>query len=99
MSESTPTLVELRTRIEEIDRGIIALIDERVRCARVVGRAKRAEGLPILDPSREAAVIRRAVEIARDYHLDEEDIREIYWHLIGLSRRAQLAGHAETAQA
>jgi chorismate mutase len=97
MSDAT-SLVDLRARVEQIDRAIIALIDERVRLARVIGRAKRAEGLPILDPSREAAVIRRAVEIARDYQLEEEDVREIYWHLIGLSRRAQLAGHAETAQ-
>jgi chorismate mutase len=99
MSDSIAGLEELRARIEQIDRGIIALISERVRLARSIGRVKRGDGLPILDPTREAAVIRRAVEIAREHHIDEEDIREIYWHLIGLSRRAQLAGHAETAQA
>jgi chorismate mutase len=93
-----PALARLRERIEEIDRALVALIAERVCAAREVGRTKRECGLPILDPAREAAVVRRAVELARDHHIDEEDVREIYWHLIGLTRRAQLAGHAEQAE-
>jgi chorismate mutase/prephenate dehydrogenase len=96
MNESVPPpLNRLREEIEEIDRAIITLIARRVAAARDVGRAKRDSGLPILDPAREAAVVRRAVELARDHELDEEDMREIFWHIIGLSRRAQLAGHAE----
>jgi chorismate mutase len=96
MNESTsPELAAVREEIEEIDRTLIALIARRVRAARSVGRAKRDSGMPILDPAREAAVVRRAVELARSYQLNEEDVREIYWHIIGLSRRAQLEGHAE----
>jgi chorismate mutase len=96
MSEVVPpALAELREEIEDIDRTLVALIARRVRAARDVGRAKRDSRLPILDPAREAAVVRRAVELARSYHLDEEDVREIFWHIIGLSRRAQLEGHAE----
>jgi chorismate mutase len=96
MSEVVPQeLAALREEIEDIDRTLIALIARRVRAAREVGRTKRDSRLPILDPAREAAVVRRAVELARTYQLDEEDIREIYWHIIGLSRRAQLEGHAE----
>jgi chorismate mutase len=98
MSEPVSTeLAALREEIEDIDRTIVALIARRVKAARQVGRAKRNSNLPILDPAREAAVVRRAVELARSYQLDEEDVREIYWHIIGLSRRAQLAGHSESA--
>jgi chorismate mutase len=92
----SPELVALRQQIEEIDRTLVALIAQRVRAARDVGRAKRDAGLGIMDPAREAAVVRRAVELARDEGLDEEDMREIFWHLIGLSRRAQTEGHAES---
>ena len=88
-------LTGLREEIEEIDRALITLMAQRVEAARKVGRAKRTAGLPILDPAREAAVVRRAVELAREQQLDEEEVREIYWHIIGLSRRAQLAGHSE----
>lgn len=85
-------LRSLRERIEAIDRELVSLIAERVRLARDVGRAKRAAGLPTLDPVREAAVVRRATESARGEGLTEEDVRDIFWHLIGLSRRAQNEG-------
>jgi chorismate mutase len=85
-----PDLTALRTEIERIDRTLIQMIDERVRLARAVGVAKRAAGLPTLDPAREAAVVRRAGELAREAGLEDEDVRYIFWHLIGLCRRAQM---------
>ena len=82
----------LRAQIERIDRALIGLIAERVRLAREVGEAKRALGLPVLDPAREAAVVRRAGTLAREAGLADEDVRYLFWHLIGLSRRAQMEG-------
>jgi chorismate mutase len=92
-SEGTESgeLQRLRGDIERIDREIIALLAERVKLAREVGVAKRAAALPVLDPSREAAVVRRAGQLARELGVDEEDVRYIFWHVIGLARRAQLA--------
>lgn len=83
-------LERIRTEIEGLDRSLIRLIAERVQLARRVGTAKRALGLPILDPAREAAVVRRAGTLARQAGLADEDVRYLFWHLIGLSRRAQL---------
>jgi chorismate mutase len=82
-------LLHLRGEIERLDRALIGLVAERVELARRVGVAKRALKLPTLDPAREAAVVRRAGELARDVGLADEDVRYIFWHLIGLSRRAQ----------
>jgi chorismate mutase len=89
VTDAAAELERLRAAIERIDRDIIALIAERVRIARGVGELKRAAGLPTLDPAREAVVVRRAGELARDAGLEDEDVRYIFWHLIGLSRRAQ----------
>jgi chorismate mutase len=92
-AERTPAearLSELRGRIQQIDRELIGLIADRVRLAREVGEAKRALGAPILDPAREAAVVRNAGELARQAGIGDEDVRYIFWHLIGLSRRAQM---------
>ena len=79
-----------RGEIERIDRALVGLMAERVRLAREVGAAKRVLGMPILDPAREAAVVRRAGALAREAGIPDEDVRYLFWHLIGLSRRAQM---------
>lgn len=87
--EPESELDRLRAEIEKLDRDLVSLIGDRVRLARRVGGAKRALGMPVLDPAREAAIVRRAGSLARESGLDDEDIRYIFWHLIGLCRRAQ----------
>lgn len=89
-AESGEELTRLRDQIERVDRDLVALISTRVALGRLVGTAKRAAGLPLLDPAREAAVVRRAGALAREAGLEDEDVRYIFWHLIGLSRRAQV---------
>ncbi|MEO8619764.1 MAG: chorismate mutase [bacterium] len=91
MTDNDP-LVELaacRAQIEEVDRKLVALLAERVTLGRKTATIKRAAGLPILDPQREAEVIRRAVVTAREHDLPVEAVRELFWHVVGLSRRAQ----------
>lgn len=78
-----------RSEIERIDRQLIALIADRVRVAREIGRAKRGAGMNTLDPAREAVVVRRAGELAREVGLDDEVVRRIFWQLIALSRSVQ----------
>lgn len=83
-------LSRLRDEIERVDRAVIELIAKRVQIAREVGAAKRAAGLPTLDPAREASLIRQVAVLAREAKLPDDDVRQIFWHIIGLSRRAQL---------
>ena len=90
LAEFNQELIGIRDEIERIDRQLIDLIAQRVRLARRVGIVKRNAGLPTLDPPREAAVVRRAGELAREAGLADEDVRYIFWHLIGLSRRTQM---------
>jgi len=85
-------LARCRTEIERIDKTLVDLLAERVELARAVGRVKRAAGLPTIDPAREAAVVRRAGLLARDARIADEDVREIFWHVIAMARRAQLDG-------
>ena len=91
MTEHDPLLelAQCRAEIEEIDRRLIALLAERVTLGRRTATIKRSAGLPILDPQREAEVIRRAVTTAREHDLPVEAVREMFWHVVGLSRRAQ----------
>ena len=84
-------LLRCRTEIERVDRELVALLAERIELARAVGRAKRAAGLPTLDPAREAAVLRRTSLLAREVGVAEEEVREIFWHVMAMARRVQLA--------
>jgi chorismate mutase len=81
----------LRGEIEAIDQQLIQLLARRISVACSIGEAKRAAGLPVLDPAREAAIVRRASASAREAGIDDEDVRYIFWHVVGMSRRAQLS--------
>ncbi|SRR6266496_2451190 len=78
-----------RQELENLDLDLVQLLARRLSIARRTGGLKRASGMPILDPQREAAVIRQAVSHARKLGVPEEPVREIFWHIVGLSRRAQ----------
>jgi chorismate mutase len=82
-------LTACRNEIAAIDRELVALLRKRVDVGLRTGILKREMGLPILDPGREAAVIRSVVEAAREAGLPDEPVREIFWRILGLSRTAQ----------
>ena len=84
------TLAALRAEIERIDREIVRLLAERVRAAHAARVAKQAADLPTVDPAREAAVVRQACTAARGAGLNPEDVRDVFWTIVHLSRRAQL---------
>ena len=54
------TLEELRERLSALDRQLLALIAERQELSREVAEAKRAEGRPTRDFSRERDVLLQA---------------------------------------
>ena len=94
-SEDSEALTELhacREDLEKLDQEMVHLLARRLTIARRTAELKRASGLPILDPQREAAVIRGAVSHARKLGIPEEPVREIFWHIVGLSRRVQQEG-------
>ena len=91
-SAAADALHPLRTEIEQVDREIVALLARRMQLARRVGAVKREARLAIVDPAREAAVVRRAGEFARALDLPDDDVRLIFWQVIALARRTQAEG-------
>lgn len=82
-------LETLRARILELDASLVRLVGERRRLVREIGRVKEAAGKPVMDPEREARVVRRAARIAREEGVDEEMVRDILWRIIASAREAQ----------
>ncbi len=82
-------LDELRDRIITVDDEIIKLIGERRDLVLEIGRIKGSLGLPILDPAREARVVRRVAERSRALGVDEELTRDVIWRIISSARQTQ----------
>ena len=88
----TSELDALRAEIERIDETLVQAIERRMQLARRIGQLKRESGLTLVQPAREAAVVRRAAELARATGIDGEAVREIFWRLIEMSRKEQEQG-------
>ena len=52
-------ILQLRVAIDQIDDGLVALLVQRYRIGRKIGRTKHEAGLPLADPGRESAVLDR----------------------------------------
>ncbi|MFV2007564.1 MAG: chorismate mutase [Longimicrobiales bacterium] len=73
----------------ELDDELIRRIGERRALVLEAGRIKEALGLPVMDPAREATVVRRMAERARELGVDEELARDVVWRIIASARSAQ----------
>lgn len=82
-------LEALRTRIRAVDEELVRLVGERRTLVLEVGRVKAETGLPVLDPTQEARVVRRAAELAREHGVDEELVRDVMWRIMASARDAQ----------
>jgi chorismate mutase len=86
---SDPRLEALRARIRDVDTELVRLVGERRALVLEVGALKEELELPVLDPSQEARVVRRAAEMARDQGVDEELVRDVVWRIMASARDAQ----------
>ena len=82
-------LAELRALLEEVDDELIRLVGRRRDLVLEVGAVKEGLGRPVLDPTREARVVRRAAERARALGVDEELVRDVIWRIMASARDAQ----------
>jgi chorismate mutase len=81
----------LREEIETVDAAIIDALAARMALAKQIREVKQRAGLAIIDPAREAAVVARVAERARDAGLPEDEIRALYWRVMAVARRAQMS--------
>ena len=88
------SLEDLRRRIDEIDAKIVKLISERNRVASEIGEEKKEHGKQIEDREREERVLEHVKGIALSENVNQEDIENIYHHIIIASKKIQGAGVA-----
>lgn len=87
--KQSPALAALRDEMGALDAEFVELLARRVDVARRIGAEKRATGLATLDTRREAQVVAAVARHARRVGLPEESVRDIFWPVVAMSRRAQ----------
>lgn len=81
-------VTQLRVTVDELDRKLVDLLNERARVVQSIGRLKRHTSMPIYEPDRERAVYRNVA----DYNqgpLREQDLQIIYQALMAVMREIQ----------
>src|SRR5271157_6366766 len=77
-----------RRKIDDLDRKLAALLNERAAAAVEIGRLKRNTSLAIYEPDRERQVIAN-VQRSNTGPLAERDLRQIYERIMDVMRSIQ----------
>jgi chorismate mutase len=86
--EARPQLDELRVAIDELDRDIVKLLNERMRVVEDIGRIKRQAGLPIYEPKRESEVFANVIA-SNGGPLPPDGLRRVFERIIDEARTVQ----------
>ena len=81
-------LENLRREIDEIDKKIVELFEERINIAVKIGEWKKSNKIEIFDSKREEKVIEKAIEalVNKEY---KEKISELFHKLMDISKDIQ----------
>lgn len=79
---------EWRKKIDELDRKLVALLNERAQAARAIGRLKSQTKMRIYEPDREKIIFEN-VAGTNSGPLSETDLKQIYERIIDIMRNIQ----------
>jgi chorismate mutase-like protein len=86
--EARARLEEYRVLIDDVDRRIVELLNERTRTVEEIGRVKRAAQLPIYEPKREDQVFANVTGVNHG-PLSPGAVRRIFERIIDEMRTIQ----------
>jgi chorismate mutase len=86
--EARATLESYRVLIDDVDRRIVALLNERTQVVENIGRVKRESDLPIYEPKREDQVFAN-VTGSNQGPMSPDALRRIFERIIDEMRKIQ----------
>jgi chorismate mutase len=86
--EARARLEEYRISIDEIDRRLVALLNERTGIVECIGRVKREARLPVYEPRREDEVFAN-IAAANGGPISHDAVRRIFERIIDEMRGIQ----------
>jgi chorismate mutase len=77
-----------RRKIDDLDRKLVTLINQRAECALAIGRLKRTSDMPVYEPDRERVIFEN---VARNNAgpLSDVHLRRIFERLVDVMRQIQ----------
>jgi chorismate mutase len=91
-------LSDWRDQIDEIDKKLVELLNERSKCALEIGRLKQEANMPLYQPERENDVLANA-EANNRGPLSDAAIRRLFERIIDEARSAErLAMHGDSTK-
>jgi chorismate mutase-like protein len=94
-AEAGMSLADWRRRIDEIDRKLVELLNERSKCAVELGKLKQQANLPLYQPDREKEVLENAEQNNKG-PLTDAAIRRLFERIIDEARSAErIAMHSD----
>jgi chorismate mutase len=89
-------IADWRTRIDQLDEQIVALLSERAAAAVAIGQIKRQTGAPIYEPNREENVFAHVRRI-NPGPLTAAQLQDIYDRVMDVMRALQRVESPEAA--
>ena len=87
--EARSKLREYRVYIDELDRRITELLNERTRVVQDIGRVKRDADMPVYEPDREEKVFANVRSVTSDDPLAQQAVRRIFERIMEEMRMIQ----------
>ena len=81
-------IADWRIKIDELDRRLVELLNERAHAAHEIGKLKRNTNMPIYEPEREKKIFEN-VQRANHGPLPEGELRQVYERIIDVMRNIQ----------
>lgn len=81
-------IADWRKKIDELDRQLVALLNQRARAAQEIGKLKRNTSMPIYEPHREKIIYENVLR-ANPGPLPDSDLRQVYERIIDVMRNIQ----------
>jgi|ERR1043166_3569558 chorismate mutase-like protein len=82
------SIADWRKKIDDLDRQLVDLINERARCAQEIGRLKRNTEMPIYEPDRERMIFENVHRLNKG-PLPDRELTRIFERLIDVMRKLQ----------
>ena len=82
-------IADWRKQIDELDRKLVELINQRARAAQEIGRLKRNTSLPVYEPDREKQIFENIFRMNQG-PLSNHMLQQVYERLIDVMRKIQI---------